>query len=108
MIRRDPFKSPKSRTSSLELEGSGVDAVSQPRRLRTVFEHMTQVGTAVGALDLGPSAEQAVILLFLQALFRDRRPETRPAGSRIEFCIGGKDLLLADYANINARCVVVP
>src|SRR2546426_7089507 len=91
------FRGPRDRATGLghgrinrcssvtELEGGGVDAVPQARRLRAVFEHMAQVGPAVGALDLGPPHEQAAIFLLFHVLFLDRRPETRPAGSGVEF-----------------------
>src|SRR2546422_143712 len=95
-------------SSVTELEGGGVDAVPQARRLRAVFEHMAQVGPAVGALDLGPPHEQAAIFLLLHVLFLDRRPETRPAGSGVEFRERGEEFLPADDAHVDPGLVVVP
>src|SRR2546422_1006301 len=67
-----------------EFERRGVDAVPQPRRPRPVIEHVPQVGTAVGTFDLRAAHEQAPILLLANISFLNGRPETRPAGPRVE------------------------
>src|SRR6266566_4875313 len=94
--------------SSLKRQGRGVDAVPQPGGLGPVVEDMAQVGTAVGALDLDPSHEQASVLLFPNVFLLDRFPETRPPRPRVEFGLRGKERLSADDASVEARLVVVP
>ena len=92
----------------MEREGPGVDAIPQPRRIRTVIEDVSQVGAAVRALDLGPPHEQAVVRLLLHALFLNGRPETRPPGSGVELRLRGKELSAADHTDVDTRLVVVP
>src|SRR5438034_4327288 len=67
-----------------ELEGRGVDAIPEPGRLGAVVEHVSQVRTAVRALDLGPPHEQAAIFFVPHAPFLGGRPEARPARPGIE------------------------
>src|SRR3989475_4680268 len=91
-----------------EFERRGVDAVPQPRRPRPVIEHVSQVGTAVGTFDLRAAHEQAPILLLANISFLNGRPETRPAGPRVELGPRREEFGPADDAQIHARVVVVP
>src|SRR5436853_1037872 len=91
-----------------ELEGRGVDAIPEPGRLGAVVEHVSQVRTAVRALDLGPPHEQAAIGLLLHAPFLNGRPETWPPGSGVELRLRGKELSPAYYADVGSGLVVVP
>src|SRR5437899_916472 len=91
-----------------ELEGGRVDAVPQARRLRTVVEHVTQVRTAIRALDLGPPHEQTAILLLDDTSLLCWCPEARPTGPRFEFGRRGKELLTAYDARVQAGIVIVP
>src|SRR2546428_4745568 len=91
-----------------EFERRGVDAVPQPRRPRPVIEHVPQVGTAVGTFDLRAAHEQAPILLLANISFLNGRPETRPAGPRVELGPRREEFGPADDAQIHARVVVVP
>src|SRR5438105_487221 len=91
-----------------ELERRGVDAIPESGRLGTVVEHVSQVRTAVRALDLGSPHEQAAIRLFLHAPFLNGRPETWPPGSGVELRLRGKELSPAYYADVGSGLVVVP
>src|SRR5207247_6344823 len=66
------------------------------------------MGTAVGALDLDPPHEEASILLLAYVLLEVRRPETRPAGPRVELRPAGQELLPAYGAQVDPGLVVVP
>src|SRR5437773_172660 len=46
---------PSSPRTPVELEGGRVEAVPQPGRLGPVLEYVPKMGTAIGALDFGPS-----------------------------------------------------
>src|SRR5437667_3520798 len=92
----------------MELEGGGVDAIPQARRLGAVFEQMPQVGTALGTLHLGAAHEQAAVLLFTHILLLDRRPETWPTRSGVVLCLRREERLATDHAGIDAGLVVVP
>ena len=91
-----------------EFEGGGVDAIPEPGRLGAVVEHVSQVRTAVRALDLGPPHEQAAIFFVPHASFLGRRPEARPARPGVELGLRGKELLPADDAHVHTGLVVVP
>ncbi len=92
----------------MEFEGGGVDAVPHAGRRGTVVEHVPQVGTAVGAFDLGPRHKKTSILLLPHALRIDRRPETRPARLGVVFCPRCKELVSADDAKIDPGLVMGP
>src|SRR2546428_9514953 len=91
-----------------EFERGGVDAVPQPGRPWPVIEHVPQVGTTVGTFDLRAAHEQAPILLLANVSFLNGRPETRPAGPRVELGPRCEEFGPADDAKIHARVVVVP
>src|SRR5438132_8458951 len=91
-----------------EFERRGVDAVPQSGRLRPVVEHVPQVGPAVGTLDLRAAHEQAAILLLANISFLNGRPETRPAGPRVELGPRCAEFGPADDAQVHAGVVVVP
>ena len=92
----------------MELEGGGVDTVPQARRPGAIFEHMPQVGTALGTLHLGAPHEQAAVLLFPHILLLDRRPETRPTRSGVVLCPRREERLPTDHAGVDTGLVVVP
>src|SRR2546426_9798144 len=91
-----------------EFGRGGVDAVPQPGRPWPVIEHVPQVGTTVGTFDLRAAHEQAPILLLANVSFLNGRPETRPAGPRVELGPRCEEFGPADDAKIHARVVVVP
>ena len=64
----------------LEIEGGRVDAVSQPTRLGTIGEHVTQVGSAIPAASLNALHTQAVVDDSFDIGAVGRLEETRPAG----------------------------
>src|SRR5437667_2270821 len=92
----------------MELEGGGVDTVPQARRPGAIFEHMPQVGTALGTLHLGAPHEQAAVLLFPHILLLDRRPETWPNRSGVVLCPRREERLPTDLAGVDAGLVVLP
>src|SRR5947208_17074253 len=91
----------------MELEGGGVDTVPQARRPGAIFEHMPQVGTALGTLHLGPPHEQAAVLLFPHILLLDRRPETWPTRSGVVLCPRREERLPTAYAAVDAGPVAL-
>src|SRR5207247_9320510 len=66
------------------------------------------MGVAAAAHDLYPLHEKAVIGFCLDVLFCDRGPETRPARSGLELCIGAEQVVPAADALVSALFVVVP
>src|SRR5437867_12109091 len=69
---------------------------------------MSQVGSAVRALDLRPPHEQAAVLFLVHAFLADRRPETWPARTGLVFRVPGEYVRPTHSANVNARAVIVP
>ena len=67
-----------------KLQGHAVHTVAQACRFGTIIENVPNVGIAASALHFSPCFRKAVVNLFAHILFGNRRPETRPAGSRIK------------------------
>src|ERR1700680_3261702 len=68
----------------MELQRDAVDAIAQSRRRRTVVEDVTEVAVAALAVDLVALHSDAHVARFRDRIFQ-RRVETRPAGSAVEF-----------------------
>ena len=96
------------RRISIELEGSGIDAVTQSRRCRSILEYMTEVPIAAGAQHFYPSHEMAVIFLINDIFRPDRLPERRPSRTGIEFGIRVKQGGATAGATIHSLIVTVP
>lgn len=96
------------RRISIELEGSGIDAVAQPGRSRTVLEYVTEVRVAAGAQHFYPPHEMAVIFLIDDIFRPGRLPERRPSRTGIEFGIRVKQGGAAASATIHPLIVAVP
>src|SRR4026208_2345630 len=92
----------------LELERRRVNAVAQVRRLGAVFENMAEMSVAFAAHRFGAPHAVAVVVLGLDVLLHRRRPETRPAGARIELGFPAEQFIAATDAAINALLVIVP
>src|SRR5262245_36559559 len=63
---------------------------------------------ALTAKRLGSAHKEAIVFFSGNIFFRYRRPETRPAGSRIKLGIRAKQLTAAAAATVNALLVIVP
>src|SRR3990172_22575 len=92
----------------VELERSGIDAVAQIRRRRTVLKEMAQVGVSFAAENFGAPHEQAVVRFGFDLVLSNRRPEARPAGARIELGVGTEQLVAAAGAAIHSLIVAIP
>src|SRR5215211_648714 len=71
----------------VEAEGGGVDAVALARRGRSVFEQVSLVGSADGAVYLDAAHEEAAVLLRLYVCIVERPPEARPARAGIVLAV---------------------
>jgi hypothetical protein len=96
------------RRISIELEGSGIDAVAQSGRSRAILEYVTEVRIAAGAQHFYPSHEMAVVFLVDDILRSGRLPERRPSRTGIEFGLRVKQGSAAAGATIHALIVAVP
>src|SRR2546423_10421464 len=67
-----------------KLQSHPIHAVTQSRWLRPVIEHMTEMSFALRAQDFSARHARALVGFFDDIFFFDWRPETWPAGSRIE------------------------
>src|SRR5688572_15602793 len=63
---------------------SRVDAVAQAGGLRSIVEHVAEVGVAVGAGDLGAHHAMRQVTVLVDAFASQRQPETGPAAARVE------------------------
>src|SRR5690606_20453167 len=86
----------------LERERGGVDAVTQPRRLRAVGEHVPEMCAAARAAYFLAAAAEGKILVNADRLLPDRLIEARPAGAGIVLRLRAEKPLPADDAQIVA------
>src|SRR5262245_51702098 len=63
---------------------------------------------ALTAKRLGSAHKEAIVFFSGNIFFRHRRPETRPAGSRIKLGIRAKQLVAAATATVDALLMVIP
>src|SRR5690242_2980839 len=78
----------------LEVQGDTVDAVPQPGRRRTIFEHVTEMSPAPAAVHLGaPHPEAAIRRRADRAV--NRCEETGPARAAFELAVGDEETLSA-------------
>ena len=90
-----------------KIQGCGIDAVSQARRLRAILEYMAKVratGTAGGFLS---HHSMTRINDGSHRITLQRQPEARPAGSGIVFVLRAKQIGIATNASITAIAFVV-
>src|SRR5262249_42529126 len=71
-----------------EAQRHRVHAVAQAGRRRAVVEDVAEVRAAAAALDLDAREAEQVVLLGVDQLLAQRRPEARPAGAGVE--LGGR------------------
>src|SRR5205814_10482293 len=67
------------------------DLVPQSARRRSIVEHITKVRVAAPARHLTLDAEAAARRMRHDVFLRDRLPETRPAGTGVEFRRGAEE-----------------
>src|SRR6185312_7899133 len=96
------------RRISIELEGSGIDAVAQSGRSRAILEYVTEVRVAAGAQHFYPPHEMAVIFLVDDIFRSSRLPERRPPRTGIEFGLRVKQGGATAGATIHPLIVAVP
>jgi hypothetical protein len=85
-----------------------IHAVPQPRRLRTVIEHVPQVRLALPAFHFGPHHPQRVVVILNHVLLGDRLPETRPPRPRLKLRLRTEQRIVAADTPVNPVLVVVP
>src|SRR5690606_22439828 len=90
-----------------ELERSGIDAVAQAGRLRSVREHMPQVGVAAGAKRLDPAHAVAGVQRLVDAVLGQRLVKARPAATGFIFGVGTEQRRAAGHTAIDALGIVV-
>ena len=94
-------------TLLVELQGCRVEAVALAGGWRTVVEHVSEVRTAAGAVDLRADHAVTVIHVTRDVLGIDRLIEARPAGARMELVLAGEQRQPADHAAVGALFLVV-
>ena len=68
-----------------ELKHNTIHAITQPGRVRTVFENMSKMASAAAAVNLGARQEKEAAVLRRSDRPLDRRPEARPASFTLKF-----------------------
>lgn len=84
----------------LEMESSGVHAVSLSCRLWSIIEDMPEMPSAASAYHLGSLHPKAPIRFQHDSIVWDSRKETRPSASWIKFGLRGEQLVPASGAHI--------
>src|SRR5262245_34850008 len=88
-----------------EFQGHAVDAVTQAGRLRAIVEHVPEMPAATAAMHFLPDHAEVVGAGLHCAV--DRSVEARPARSRVELGLGGKQRQIAARASEGAFAVLV-
>src|SRR5499427_6841126 len=89
-----------------EFQGHAVDAVTQAGRLRAIVEHVPEMPAATAAMHFLPDHAERVVGVGLHRAV-DRSVEARPARSRVELGLGGKQRQIAARASEGAFAVLV-
>jgi hypothetical protein len=92
----------------LEIQGRGVDAITQAGRRRPVVGDVAEMGAAATATDLRADHSVTAIGFGIDVALGDRLVEARPTGAGIELGLRIEQLLPAADARVNALAVVVP
>src|SRR5438876_5348543 len=90
-----------------ELQREAVHAVPQAGRLGTVGENVPEMTTALRAMDLGPRHPVAAVDGGRNRVFAERRPETGPSGSALEFRLRQEQRLAAPGAPKRAGALLL-
>src|SRR5438477_6369851 len=83
----------------------GVHAVAQSSWRRSVVEDMSQMRATARARNFH-SKDHRRRAAFVDGLFADRLPETRPACARVEFRLRAVERIAARRANVSAVVVI--
>jgi len=90
-----------------EFQRCTIDAISKAGRFRAIFEDMTLMAVAPGAMDLRAREDQFEVGAGLDDLRIDRLPKARPSGAAVELVFGRIDGEVAARAVIDAGFLVV-
>src|SRR3954467_9536330 len=90
-----------------ELQGRGIDAVTQARRPRAVGEDMAEMAAALGAQHLGTDHAVADVPLLVDMALDGGLGEAGPAAAGIELRVGLEQHIAAAGAGIGAGAVVL-
>src|SRR5262249_49746910 len=101
-------RAPRRPSLLLLLERRRVDAVAQPRRIRSVGKHVTEMAAALLAVHFGPRHEVALVALRLDGVGIEWLVEARPAGTGIEFRVPIEQRCATSGAHIHRFIVRVP
>jgi len=89
-------------------ERCGVDAVAEAAWFRAVGKNMTQMATAIVAVNFGSGHSMTHIDCLANDLRISRFEETGPAGTRVKFCITGKERFTATSTLVGSFVFPVP
>src|SRR3954452_16394471 len=92
----------------LQIERAAVDAVAQPRRVRSVRENVPEVAAAVGAADLGADHAVRAVGVGLDVGCYGWLVEARPAGARVELRVRAEHGCAAPGAVVGAIFLDIP
>src|SRR5450432_560271 len=92
----------------IEPQRRRIDAVAKARGRRPILKHVAQVRVALAAQRFHALHEQAGIGLGADVFLGGGRPETRPAGARLELFLRPEQRIAAADAAVQARRMVVP
>src|SRR5688572_13976566 len=85
-----------------QLQRNRVDAVSQPRRPRTIRKDVTQMRAAGVAHDFGAAHAVGAVGLFLDLVFVCRLVKTRPSAAGVKFRLRVEEFGAAAHAGVHA------
>ena len=85
-----------------------IHAVAEMRRLRPVIENVSEVSVTLGAGNCGADHAVGQVSLLRDVFLGDRRPETRPARSRVEFRRRVEQRVVTANAAVDSFVVLVP
>src|SRR5712691_10375057 len=101
------FSAPTFALVGHELEGAAVHAVAQSRGVRSVVEHMAEMGLAGGAAHFRSAHEQRAVLMLGHRALVGGGVEARPARTRSEFGVGSEQRVAAAYAHVHAFALLI-
>src|SRR5215211_346884 len=91
----------------LEAQRGGVYAVALASRGRSVVEQVPLVGAADGAMYFRAAHEEAAVLLDLNVILVDGRPEARPARAGVVLGVGCEEGRPAGHTAVDSLLLVI-